>query len=37
MHHGSDAALQGTALVLTGMVQSQEQYVTLLSIASPAC
>lgn len=35
MHHGSDPALQGSALVLRGMVQSQEQYVTLLSIASP--
>lgn len=30
MCHGSDAALQGTAHVLTGMVQSQEQYVALL-------
>lgn len=36
MHHGSDPALQGAALVLTGMVQSQEQHVALLSTASPS-
>lgn len=35
MHHESDPALQGTALVLTGMVQSQEQYLALLSHLLP--